>query len=59
MNYAYKMKYATYLETLTPEQRNAELLNSVPKGTKRTAKKTQDDDVRFPTVHISYVFKLF
>ncbi|XP_046440681.1 nucleolar transcription factor 1-like isoform X1 [Daphnia pulex] len=43
MNYAYKMKYASYLETLTPEQRNAELLSSVGKNLKRmAAKKTED-----------------
>jgi upstream-binding transcription factor len=46
MNYAYKMKYASYLETLTPEQRNAELLSSVGKNLKRmAAKKAEDEQV--------------
>ncbi|XP_046457776.1 nucleolar transcription factor 1-like isoform X2 [Daphnia pulex] len=43
MNYAYKMKYASYLETLTPEQRNAELLSSVGKNLKRMAAKKAED----------------
>jgi upstream-binding transcription factor len=45
MNYAYKMKYASYLETLTPEQRNAELISSVSKNMKRIAGKKVDEQV--------------
>ena len=45
MNYTYKMKYASYLETLTPEQRNAELISSVTRGTKRGAPKMTDQQV--------------
>jgi hypothetical protein len=33
------MKYASYLETLTPEQKNTELENSARKSMKRTADK--------------------
>ena len=43
MNYSYKMKYASYLETLTPEQRNAELVSSVAKGMKRPSVKKVDE----------------
>ena len=46
MNYSYKMKYASYLETLTPEQRNAELVSSVGKNMKRTAGQKADEQVR-------------
>ncbi len=45
MNHTYKMKYASYLETLTEEQRNAELISSVTKGVKRTVGK-KDEQVR-------------
>jgi upstream-binding transcription factor len=43
MNYSYKMKYASYLETLTPEQRNAELSSSAGKNLKRMAAKKAED----------------
>ena len=33
------MKYASYLETLTPEQKITELVNSAGKSVKRTAGK--------------------
>ena len=45
MNHTYKMKYASYLETLTQEQRSAELISSVSKGLKRAAGKKQDEKV--------------
>jgi len=62
MNYSYKMKYASYLETLTPEQQNAELSSSVGKNLKRmAAKKTEDGQVMLklnflPFNHIKYDF---
>jgi len=34
---SYKMEYASYLESLQPEQREAELMSSQPKGVKRGA----------------------
>jgi hypothetical protein len=39
------MKYAAYLETLTPEQRNAELISTVSKNVKRAAVKLEEEQV--------------
>lgn len=39
------MKYAAYLETLTPEQRNAELISTVSKNVKRAAVKLGEEQV--------------
>ncbi len=54
MNHTYKMKYASYLETLTQEQRNAELISSVTKGIKRSAGKKLDEQVDFPNTTIPF-----
>ena len=42
---SYKEKYASYLETLTPEQRNAELVRSLGKNVKRAASEKTDEQV--------------
>lgn len=39
------MKYAAYLESLTPEQRSAELVLTLSKGMKRPNAKKLDDEV--------------
>jgi len=42
MIHQYKLEYATYLESLAPEQREAEMRNSVQKTTKRPANASTD-----------------
>jgi hypothetical protein len=45
MCHSYKIKYASYLESLIPEQRNIELGYSGGKNLKRTADKKEDKEV--------------
>uniref|UniRef100_A0A0P4XPX6 Nucleolar transcription factor 1 upstream-binding factor 1 ubf-1 autoantigen nor-90 n=1 Tax=Daphnia magna TaxID=35525 RepID=A0A0P4XPX6_9CRUS len=53
LNHFYKMKYASYLETLTPEQRNAELISSVSKNMKRVAGKKGEEEPTDKKIKIS------
>ncbi|KAI9557323.1 hypothetical protein GHT06_017151 [Daphnia sinensis] len=53
LNHLYKMKYAAYLETLTPEQRNAELLSSVSNQMKRIAGKKAEEEPEDKKIKIS------
>jgi hypothetical protein len=43
---AYKKKYASYIATLTPQQRNAELIGSRGQKRKRSAAGQKDDQVK-------------
>ncbi len=46
MSNVYQKKYASFFETLTPEQRRAELIGSLGKNRKRTAAGQKDDQVK-------------
>ena len=53
MNNSYKMKYASYIATLTPEQRKAELMGSLAKNLKRSAAGQKGDE------HVKIFSKIF
>jgi len=60
MNNSYKMKYASYIATLTPEQRKAELMGSLGKNLKRSAAGQKGDEhVKiFSKIYLFYFFIL-